>query len=230
MGNGSLGNLLQSDKDNRLSRHGRETRLARIITGIAIRMRYLHSEGIMHGNLTPDNILLDWDLIPRVADFGHSARQGQDQEQLGSFTNAGSDIDPFNLHRDGRYLAPECFERQGKMMVDVFAFGLVLYEIVANQSPFQEGLTELEIMKQRIKGQEPAVIPSFVVPEVGELIDDCWAFNPNDRPTFCAIVDRLKSMEFQLMPGVESSKVKSFLKTIEDWEAKFCLRLMDSEA
>jgi hypothetical protein len=161
---------------------------------------------------------LDWDLTPRVADFGHSARQGQ--EQLGSFANAGSSMDACAFHPDWRYLAPECLGRQGKLAIDVFAFGLILYEIVANQSPFQEGLTKWAVVKQRIEGQEPAVIPSFVLPEVGELIGDCWVFNPEDRPTFCEIVDRLKSMRFELMPGVESRKVDSFVKKSEDWEAK----------
>jgi hypothetical protein len=75
-------------------------------------------------------------------------------------------------------------------------------------------------MKQRIKEQESAVIPFFVLPEAGELIGDCWAFNPNERLTFFEIVDRLKSMRFELMPGVESSKVESFVKKIEDWEVK----------
>jgi serine/threonine protein kinase len=51
---------------------GGPTRIGKIIVGIALAMRYLHGCGIVHRDRRPENVLLDWDWNPRIADFGHS--------------------------------------------------------------------------------------------------------------------------------------------------------------
>jgi serine/threonine protein kinase len=50
----------------------RETRMARIIVGIVLAMRYLQSQRIIHCDLTPDKILLDCDWHVRIGGFGHT--------------------------------------------------------------------------------------------------------------------------------------------------------------
>jgi serine/threonine protein kinase len=67
-GNGSLANHL-SPAEYPLSG---ANRITRIIVGIALAMRFLHSRGFIHFDLKPDNILLDWDWNVRIADFGQS--------------------------------------------------------------------------------------------------------------------------------------------------------------
>jgi MinD superfamily P-loop ATPase len=62
-------------------------------------------------------------------------------------------------------------------------------------------------------------IPEFVLPSARELIMDCWAEEPNDRLSFDEIVDRLKEIEFKVIPNVNSSKLTTFVKEIEGWEA-----------
>jgi hypothetical protein len=51
-----------------------------------------------------------------------------------------------------------------------------------------------------------------------ELIKDCWATEPDDRPSFQEIVDRLIEMKLKVMWNVNSSKLLMFLKEIEKWE------------
>jgi hypothetical protein len=58
-------------------------------------------------------------------------------------------------------------------------------------------------------------IPKFVLPSARELITDCWAEDPADRPSFEEIVDRLKQMRFKVMPNVNSLKLAAFAKVIE---------------
>jgi hypothetical protein len=62
-------------------------------------------------------------------------------------------------------------------------------------------------------------IPKFVVPSIRELITECWSEEPGDRPSFDEIVDRLKEMRFKMMPKVNSLKLKTFVKEIEELEA-----------
>jgi serine/threonine protein kinase len=49
-----------------------DTKIAIITAGIVLGMRYLHSRQFIHRNLTPDNILLDWNWVVRIGGFSHS--------------------------------------------------------------------------------------------------------------------------------------------------------------
>jgi hypothetical protein len=62
-------------------------------------------------------------------------------------------------------------------------------------------------------------IPGFVPANVNELIEDCWATKPADRPTFNVIVFRLEQMQFKMIAGVNSTKVATFVNEIEEWES-----------
>ena len=70
--NGSLKQLIDHDIANPQNRFLTDTRKLKIIYGIASAMSYLHSHGILHLDLKPDNILLDDYLFPKVGDFGLS--------------------------------------------------------------------------------------------------------------------------------------------------------------
>jgi serine/threonine protein kinase len=207
-GNGSLANFLMSGGERRLSG---ATRIAKVITGIALAMRFVHSRGVIHRDLRPENILVDWDWTVRLADFGHSA----------------SPDAPSPIRVDGpihwpsinsRYLAPECYEGSFGSASDVFAFGLILFEILTGHAAFSAALRQHNIAYLvAVDGVHPE-IPDFVVPLAGALIRDCWASDPDDRPTFEDIVTRLGAMEFKVIADVKSAKVAAFVKGIESWE------------
>jgi serine/threonine protein kinase len=67
-GNGALRAHLVSESSLR-----DPNRIAKIIAGIALAMRFVHSRGAIHRHLSPENRLLDWDCTVRLANFGHSA-------------------------------------------------------------------------------------------------------------------------------------------------------------
>jgi hypothetical protein len=68
-----------------------------------------------------------------------------------------------------------------------------------------------------LDGARPEM-PDAVPPEAQALIAECWADEPNDRPTFAEIVDRLAGMEFQVTANVRPEIVREFVKRIEAWE------------
>jgi serine/threonine protein kinase len=70
--NGSLVSHLSSARSPRAPQLKGETRTERIFAVIVLAIRCVHSQGIIQGNLTPDNIRLDWDWNIRVGDFGHN--------------------------------------------------------------------------------------------------------------------------------------------------------------
>jgi predicted CoA-binding protein len=50
---------------------------------------------------------------------------------------------------------------------------------------------------------------------VRELIADCWAQDPDDRPSFREIFKRLKSVNFKVMPDVNPSKLAKWVKEVK---------------
>jgi serine/threonine-protein kinase len=187
-------------------------RIAKVIAGIALAMRFVHSRGFVHRNLTPGNILLDWGCGVRIAGFGQSL-----SPERPSLAGLHGLWDRQSI--DCRYLAPECYEGTFFPASDVFAFGLILFEILAGFPAFPERLSAYQIAYKVVEGERPE-IPDYVATGARELIEDCWAHESDDRPTFAAIVDRLAEMEFKVTAGVSRVKLGAFVKGIEEWEEK----------
>jgi hypothetical protein len=104
--NGSLADHLPSTQSSDKCCLSGPNRIVRIIVSIALAMQYIHSRDVIHRDLRPENILLDWDWNVRIADFGHSI--SPDNPQPPSFfqdnpTGKWPSVDSF-------YLAPECYE------------------------------------------------------------------------------------------------------------------------
>jgi serine/threonine protein kinase len=151
---------------------------------------------------------VDWDWNVTVGGLAHSLVSGADPPTADAFLSIGS-----------CYLAPECYENHFTMASDIFSFGLVLYRLIVGRAPYPSKLTAYGLAKRiAIAGVRPE-IPDSVPPLVKELISDCCASDPDDRPRFREIVRRLEAVNFRLTEGVRGSKVASFVQKITDWEA-----------
>jgi serine/threonine protein kinase len=214
--NGSLASHLPWDKSSDKCDLRGANRIVRILVGIALAMRFLHSRGVIHRDLKPANILLDWDWTVRIADFGQSILLINPEIPSLIHPKATKGM-PFV---DSYYLAPECYDNRYSQRSDVFSFGLILYELLTGQPAFPKDLPLIEIVCMVGTKHELPNLRDFGLPSARELIMDCLSEEPGDRPTFDEIVDRLKEMKFKVMPNVNSSKISGFVKEIEDFEER----------
>ncbi|GLJ51203.1 hypothetical protein SUGI_1089500 [Cryptomeria japonica] len=125
MPNGSLNSFLFSKPEDAEKVLDWKTRF-QIALGTARGLRYLHEEcrdRIIHCDIKPENILLDSDFSPRVADFGLAKLVGRDFSRVLT-----------TMRRTPGYLAPEWISGLPiTPKVDVYSFGMTLLEIISGR-------------------------------------------------------------------------------------------------
>ncbi|KAG6741389.1 hypothetical protein POTOM_054623 [Populus tomentosa] len=196
--NGSLQKFITS-ADSRNHFLGWE-RLNRVALGIAKGIEYLHQgcdQRILHFDIKPQNILLDNEFNPKIADFGMAKLCSKDKSAI-SMTTARGTVG---------YIAPEVFSRNfGNVSYksDVYSFGMLVLEMVGgrknvddtaengDQIYFPEWIYNLlekeEDLRFHIDGEEDAKIAKKLA-IVGLW---CIQWNPAERPSMKTAVQMLE--------------------------------------
>jgi serine/threonine protein kinase len=206
MVNGSLEDVLDAVKNRKAPKYWTHTNIAIMIVGIVLGMRYSHSKNLIHRDLKPGNLLIDDRYRIRICDFG-SARHEDGGASLALLLGTP------------RYIAPELYrgmkaERNG----DVFAFGLIVYEILVGKVVF-DGANMEAIMRQNLEGYRP-VIPDSIDKIVREMIEQCWMGEPELRPSFDDVLKMLKSCDFRFYGDVDYRQVLRFVEEVESYERR----------
>lgn len=168
---------------------------------VARAMDCLHANGIIHRDLKPDNLLLTANQRSvKLADFG-LAREESVTEMMTAETGTY------------RWMAPELYStvtlRQGEKKhynnkVDVYSFGIVLWELLTNRMPF-EGMSNLQAAYAAAFKQERPSIPGDIPPDLAFIVQSCWVEDPNMRPSFSQIIRMLNAYLFTLPTPSPSS-------------------------
>ncbi|XP_044425392.1 uncharacterized protein [Triticum aestivum] len=100
-----------------------------IIKGICEGLNYPHQNNILHLDLTPGNILLDEDMMPKITDFGLS--RCFEEDQTGVITK--------NVAGTRGYLAPECYNKEIVLAhkFDLYSLGVIMIEILTGKKGCQ---------------------------------------------------------------------------------------------
>jgi len=157
---------------------------------------FIHTQHFVHGDIKTENILVNDDGQACLSDLGFTS------------VSASRALSGLDCMRGGttRTMAPELFEYTTTLNVntvsrfpfsrasDVYAFGITMYEVISRASAFQ-GIHDHAIIKQVLDGKRPLRPDSLasypICDDVWELIQRCWAQDPNGR---CKMSDVLSAL------------------------------------
>ena len=164
--------------------------LLQIVFQVSEGMSYLYSQQIIHGDLATRNCLISSTLAVKIADLG-----------------IGHDLYPNDYYDNGtqllpiRWMAPELLVESLEgpsfsLASDVWSFGVLCWEVFSYaRQPYDE-LTNAQVLRLVPAGHNLSAPVEGCPPLLFNLMQDCWAPSPMQRPSFSQISSAITSVEF----------------------------------
>lgn len=144
----------------------KETRI-RLVVELLQAMVYIHQRGILHRDLKPGNVLVDARGTVKMLDFGLSLASSQ------SMTNMEG-----GMVGTLAYMAPELFqEEEATVSSDLYAAGIVAYELFAGKRPFDS--KNMALLLNQILNTEPDF--SEIGENIAPVLDTLLSKDPEER-------------------------------------------------
>ncbi|HEY7114395.1 MAG TPA: protein kinase [Thermoanaerobaculia bacterium] len=174
-----------------------------------------HERGIVHRDLKPGNVMVGGDGRVKVLDFGLARVDAPDSdvdltstptESRVALTTAGQ------IFGTVAYMSPE--QARGEKVdarSDVFSLGIVLYQMLARQRPFQ-GATTADLISSILRDRPPSVtdLRADVPAHLGRILRRCLEKDPRDRyQTSRDVYNELKELRAEATSGPPSATVSS---------------------
>jgi len=149
-------------------------RAVKIALGICSALEYIHAQGVVHRDLKPENIMVgDKDRI-KLIDFGIAGQEGARRLTFAKLSQLMGTPD---------YISPEQVKgKRGDGRSDVYALGVMLYEMLTGKTPFQ-GPNAFAIMNDRLLNNPvpPRELDPSISPELQEIIYRALERDPKNR-------------------------------------------------
>lgn len=155
--------------------------------GLADAIHYLHEQGLVHRDLKPGNIFIENSVV-KVGDYGLCKFLGSTQ-RVAQTQSVGT------VH----YMAPEISSGNYNRQIDIYAAGVILYEMLTGKVPF-EGQSAGEIlMKHLTSNPDLTKVPREFVP----IIEKALAKNPALRYLHISEMSKqVDALEGRVVPSI----------------------------
>ena len=172
-----------------IPRHERLECLMQVAKGL----RYAHQKGVLHRDVKPGNVRLLENGKAKLMDFGIATLKSSHTR----LTRIGTLVGTVG------YLAPEQLRgAKADERVDIFSFGVLAYELLSYQRPFQGD--DWEMVCRKILEAEPEPLANLIdgyPPELIQIVERCLEKNPDDRyASFDEILPALNPVLVALRP------------------------------
>ena len=160
----------------------------KILADVARALAYAHAHGVVHRDIKPGNVLLSGGTAV-VTDFGIAKAVSASRRRApgGTLTQIGTSLGT------PAYMAPEqaAGDPEADFRADIYAWGVMAYELFAGQRPFADRTTPQQLMAAHFSETPPPLktigIAGSTVPRpVRELVMRCLEKEPADRPSSAA--------------------------------------------
>jgi WD40 repeat protein/serine/threonine protein kinase len=158
---GSLTDFLHRGKAKR-------EQILQIVDQVGSALQAAHRAGVIHRDLKPDNVLMDEEGNAYLADFGIAKVVGAQDDEIGT-SGTPAYMSPEQI--TGSQLSPQ---------TDMYAFGIILYELMAGQHPFA-GVTVSKLIFAHIEESVPEIYDAEVPLAVNEVIQKATAKQSTER-------------------------------------------------
>lgn len=149
-------------------------RAIKIALGICDALAYIHSHGVVHRDLKPENIMVNSKDEIKLIDFGIAGVAGARRLTFAKLSQ---------VMGTPEYISPEQVRaKRGDARSDIYAVGIMLYEMVTGKTPFQ-GENPFAIMNDRLLNNPipPREIEPSISPELQEIIYRAIERDPKNR-------------------------------------------------
>lgn len=156
-------------------------RVIKICQQVAQALQCASDQGFVHGDVKPENILLDANGNAKLVDFGLAGMQKDTDEIWGT---------PY-------YISPEKVKKEPvDFRADMYSLGGTLYHALTGVAPF-EGSDSIAVVKKRFEGEpkKPSEIRPELTPAIDELIMKMLALDKEGRyPSFEALLEAFRKV------------------------------------